>query len=266
MKWLCLLCLFGMQADVKYLASDELQGRASGSAGYAKACEYIKQQCPLPVMHQAVGQCKNVIAVLPGGIEVIVIGAHLDHLGTKRGRIYNGADDNASGSAMVLELSRRFMAQPPEATLVFIWFTGEEDGFYGSTYYIKHPVLPLARHRFMLNMDMVGHLAKPQKCMPPVDGVLRDLYTKYPFAQAITLRRDSGSDQVPFADAGIPVVFLHTGLHRRYHEPTDDAETLDYDGMEQIADYAEDLIRQLAGKKIPPYIIYKNAQKAFDKP
>ncbi len=260
--WLILLCVLGMQADVKYLASDELQGRASNSVGYAKAAEYVKTQCP-GATSDPVG---NVVKVLSGGSEVIVVGAHLDHLGARRGRIYNGADDNASGSAMVLELARRLVAKPPAATLVFIWFTGEEDGFIGSTYYVKHPVLPLARHVFMLNMDMVGHLKELRTTMPDVPSTLRDLYAIYPFAPDITLRRDSGSDQVPFADAGIPVVFLHTGLHRYYHQPGDDADTLNYGGMEQIVNYAEELLRRLAGKQIDPYVIYGNAQRfIFDK-
>lgn len=264
-----------LETYVTYLASDTLEGRDTGSKGYVLAAEYIAQECKdvgLKVEYQQVplrrGRvCHNVIAWIEGKDtdSVVVVGAHLDHLGMRGRTVYNGADDNASGSAAVLGLAKRFAKeQKPPCTIVFQWYTGEEDGFIGSRYYVNHPLFPrgesdIKKHKFMLNLDMVGRLrstaVRSQDFNLP--AILRELYAKYPFARRVTLLNESGSDQVPFARKGIPNVFLHTGLHRDYHRPGDDADKINYQGLEEICDYAHDLLNKVMGTKLD-YTLWSN--------
>lgn len=252
-----------LRATVSYLASDELRGRATGSAGIVKAQGYIAKELRetgIEPHFQAVPSlvCRNVVAWIEGtSNEYIVIGAHLDHVGTNRRRqIVNGADDNASGSAAILALAKRLSKIKPYRSIVFVWFTGEEYGLVGSRYYVANPLSPHSDSLpvFMLNLDMVGHLtaeASREAGAPPLkpDEVLDPLFEEYPFAERITLRGgDAASDQIPFYQKKIPCVFLHTGMHRRYHQPSDDTDTLDFPGMVAVCNYAYDLILAISGE------------------
>ena len=250
-----------LKEHVTYLASDALQGRAIGSKGYAQAAKYVYEQCQeygLQVEYQKVGNCKNVIAWVGKSDSVIVVGAHLDHIGTtRRGEVYSGADDNASGSGALLGLAKRFADGPtPRYTIVFQWFTGEEKGFLGSKYYVKNPLLPendpnIEAHVFMLNLDMIGRLKLQRKLTQKSDfdvpAILQELYKKYPYAKGITFRDGARSDQVSFAPH-MPVVFLHTGLHSDYHRTSDDADKINYNGMVNVCDYAFDLLNLVMGE------------------
>ncbi len=269
-----------LEKHVTYLASDELQGRYMASEGYAKAAEYVYDLCTeygLRVVYQPVptrfGSCKNVIAWIEGTNPdtVVVVGAHLDHVGTRGGRVYNGADDNASGSAAILGLAKRFSEGPkPRYTIVFQWYTGEERGFIGSKYYVENPLFPedtpsIKSHVFMLNLDMVGRFREGKRrrflctLIPDIPDVLKELYEKYPYAKSITYRAAARSDQVVFNAAGIPVVFLHTGSHSDYHRPTDDADKINYVGMVKVCDYAFDLLNMVIGaSEIPDYILWES--------
>jgi len=256
-----------LETHVTYLASDELQGRDTGSEGYAKAAKYVYEQCKeygLQVEYQPVrvagGKCKNVIAQLVGENteRVIIIGAHLDHIGTtRRGTPYNGADDNSSGSAAVLGLAKRFAEGPkPRYTITFQWYTAEERGLLGSKYYVKNPLLPkgdpdISKHIFMLNLDMIGRYQQILGAMddPDVPAILREFYEKYPLAKDVTFRNNSGSDHRSF-EGDMPVIFLHTGLHSDYHRTTDDSDKLNYDGMEQICEYAYTLVNMILGESL----------------
>ncbi|HUL71215.1 MAG TPA: M20/M25/M40 family metallo-hydrolase [Gemmatimonadales bacterium] len=181
--------------DVKYLASDALEGRWIGAPGADSAAAYLARrfkeiglQAPdsgwfqtftisltAPAAHEAGlagAEGRNVIGVLPGKDkalqeEVVIVGAHYDHLGTSgwnvldsdsARRIHNGADDNASGTAAVLAIAARLKKQRPACTVVVIAFSGEEEGLLGSAWYVKHPLFPLSRTRAMINLDMVGRL------------------------------------------------------------------------------------------------------------
>ncbi len=257
-----------LETYVTYLASDALEGRDTGSKGYVLAAEYIAQECKdvgLESLYQQVplrsGRvCHNVIAWIEGvnPDSVVVVGAHLDHTGMRGSTVYNGADDNASGSAALLGLAKRFAGgQKPACTLVFQWYTGEESGFIGSRYYVSNPLFPrskpdIKKHKFMLNLDMVGRLRNTTVRSRDFNlpAILKELYAKYPFAKGITLLNESGSDQVPFARKGIPNVFLHTGSHRDYHRPSDDANKINYKGLEGICDYAYDLLNRVMGTKL----------------
>ncbi len=266
-----------LRNHVEYLASDELEGRYPASPGMKKAKDYVRGQCKelgLTVYTQDVkvrgGTCQNVIAVLPGRDESqrIVVGAHLDHIGTRRGRINNGADDNASGSACVLALAKKLAGTRPPVTIEFHWYTGEEQGLIGSRYYTKRPIGDLSEYKVMLNFDMVGR--RPVRELSgsvvfPFDDILQTLYNKYDFAEDITWTKDTGdSDHSSWWKAGVPAVFLHTGGHADYHRPTDDTDKINFIGMLGVCKYGLDVVMAV-GKKLDsstvvtpedPFVLY----------
>ena len=264
-----------LRETVSYLASDELRGRASGSAGIKEAQEYIVEELKavgIETHYQPVpkANCRNVVAWIKGASDdYIVVGAHLDHMGVQRDKVINGADDNASGSAAILALAKRvakirkLAPFKPLRSVVFVWFTAEERGLVGARHYVSSPLSPHGDKLpiFMLNLDMVGHLGSkiPRLAANGAfipDEVLNSLAEKYPFAPRITLRnRQAASDQIPFYNKGVPCVMLHTGMHSRYHRPSDDTETLDFPGMAEVCHYAYDLMMAIAGV-VPDYKIY----------
>jgi len=219
-------------------------------------------------------ETRNVIGVLEGSgplaEQTIIIGGHYDHLG--RGGllsgslaflssdIHNGADDNASGTAMVMEIARRLGSRPDRLPrrVVFMAFSGEERGLLGSQYYVEHPLYPLASTVMMVNFDMVGRLnGKSELTMigtgtsPGIDALV-DVLGK---SAGMTIKKVSGmtdgfggSDHESFYVKNIPVLFAFTGLHSDYHRPSDDSDRINYNGMARIADYLElivlDLVRR----------------------
>lgn len=259
-----------IRTDVEYLADDARRGRYTGSPGIKEAQEYIMAALRaenIPTFSQPVGSCTNVIGFIRGAQPetYIVVGAHLDHTGVERRRvrnraeerIQNGADDNASGSAAILELAKRVSRIRPLRSVVFVWFTGEEIGFLGSKEFVRRPfdgdfevgnALPVG----MLNLDMVGHLNRGTQ----VDrsrfrdpGELDNLYKKYVFARRITRRgANLAGDTAPFEERNVPTLWLFTGTHSLYHTSRDDPDTLDYEGINRVCDYAYDIILQTAGR------------------
>ncbi|MEZ5942756.1 MAG: M28 family peptidase [Planctomycetaceae bacterium] len=241
-------------------ASQELKGwRATGQA----SLEVIKR----PV--------KNVIGVLEGkgdlADETVVIGAHVDHLGyggegsflPNVHEIHNGADDNASGTAGLLELARRLgKLQERRRRLVFIAFTGEERGLLGSAEYVKNPVFPLESTVAMLNMDMIGRLADEEKLTVfgtgtssvwenEVDSLSSDLGLEI-------IKKPEGfgpSDHSSFYAKKIPVLHFFTGIHTDYHRPSDDWQNINAAGMDQIVTLVERIaIETLNAPQRPDYI------------
>jgi len=261
---------------VTYIASDECAGRETASDGLYRAQQYIATQlreAGLDPRYQEIqtrqGKCRNLIAYIQGASDkYILVGAHLDHIGQRRFRrqatIYNGADDNASGSAVVLAMALRLKQLekislvPQRHSVVFVWFTGEEHGFWGSEYFAKNPIAPCKGECtkcdklpiFMLNLDMVGRLKGFDRIYKedtlPVNDILKRLYDRYAFGASIVYR-DGGadSDHYPFHKRGVPYVLLHTGLHPDYHEPTDTADKINYDGMLKVTHFALDLLDEV---------------------
>jgi Peptidase family M28/PDZ domain len=210
-------------------------------------------------------ETKNVVGVLEGAgphaDETVVIGGHYDHLGHGgltsgslamfSSAIHNGADDNASGTTMALELARRLGARrdPLPRRVVFIAFSGEERGLLGSQYYVSHPLFPLKKTVMMINCDMVGRMnAKNELTMigtgssPGMDALV-DVLGK---SAGLTIKKVTGmsdgfggSDHESFYSKGVPVIFAFTGLHNDYHRPSDDSDRINYPGMARIADYLE---------------------------
>ncbi len=208
----------------------------------------------------------NVVGVLEGSDPVlknenIVIGAHYDHLGrggegslaAREGEIHHGADDNASGTAGMLELARVFSAQRPrlKRTLIFIAFGGEEEGLLGSSYYVDHPPIPLANTVAMINMDMIGRM-KDRKLV--IGGVgtakeWRELITQATSSFELTLNEDGygPSDHNSFYKKQIPVLFLWTGTHNDYHKPSDTFDKINYTDETLILNMVAHIVRDVDG-------------------
>jgi len=294
-------------ADVDFLAADAREGRGVGTAGLNTAAEYIAREfariglsqpgdhgyfqdftidstAPAAV-HTGVGGAavKNVVGILPGrgplAGQVVVLGAHYDHLGRggagtgsldpdSVGVIHNGADDNASGTAALLEAARllRGRLQGDRRTVVFVAFTGEEEGLLGSDYYVKHPVRPDDSTIAMINFDMVGRLrddkllALGAETADEFKPLLDSVNTRYRFDLRASGDGWGGSDQASFYGAKIPVIHFFTDMHEQYHRVTDDAPLINDAGIARIASYAADLATALATR--PDRLTYV----AIDKP
>ena len=206
---------------------------------------------------------KNVLGVIPGSgpqaEETVVIGAHYDHLGLGNpgrgeGEIHNGADDNASGTMVLLELARRFAQREnaPARRLVFIAFTAEEKGLLGSAHYVNNPPFPLSSTVGMVNFDMVGRMKNNELYVngvgtaAPFSSWLAEDNSRSGFSLQEVPGGKGPSDHASFCHQGIPVIHFFTGLHAEYHRPSDDFELLDYDGMGRLCDLAEAFIDRLA--------------------
>ena len=275
-----------LRRHATFLASDDLEGRASGWPGNEKAGDYIagvfKEAGLRPAGDQGtyfqtfkVGgrPTRNVVGLLEGRDpalkdEIVVVGAHYDHVGTAaqpdfgrlggRGgedRIWNGADDNASGTSTLLGIAEAMGkgGLRPRRTVVFIAFSGEEAGLIGSRHYVRHPVGSIDRHVFMLNLDMVGR--NPHR---PIElhgvgsaegGVLRKAAERAVAAADLNAKLNDGvklvggdSDHSSFRDRRIPYAFFFSGFHADYHRPSDTPDKLAYDNMAKVGKASIDLL------------------------
>ncbi len=221
---------------------------------------------------------KNVVGVLEGAgplaDETIIIGAHYDHIGHGglmsgslaflSKEIHNGADDNASGTAMVMELARRLARRPDPLPrrVVFMAFSGEERGLKGSKYYVEHPLYPLESTVMMVNFDMVGRLNGKNELTlygtgttPGIDALVDALGS----ASGFTIKKIADgfgpSDHQSFYMKEIPVLFAFTGTHRDYHRPSDDIDRINFAGMARIADLTEVLLLDLIRRPRRPEFV-----------
>ncbi|HTF57609.1 MAG TPA: M20/M25/M40 family metallo-hydrolase [Planctomycetota bacterium] len=286
-----------LKRHATFLASDELEGRQAGFDGGDKAGVYIAdvmKTCGLaPVGDKdAKGNptyfqvfkirdrvTRNCLGVLEGSDpdlkkEFVVLGAHYDHLGTAdqpgppgqrmdrardNDRIWNGADDNGSGTTVLLALAKAFGegGLKPKRSILFIAFSGEEEGLLGSFHYVEHPIAPLGRHIFMLNLDMVGR--NPEKPVK-IDGVgsaegprLRKVCEDAAAAAGLNAVVNDrvtifggDSDHTPFRDKGVPFIFFFSGFHADYHKVTDHADRLAYANMVRVAGTAGRILMAVA--------------------
>ena len=219
-------------------------------------------------------QGRNVLALLPGQgrsaagaapaidpRETIVLGAHYDHLGFGGANsaapgetaIHHGADDNASGTALLVEVARRLKeAGPLPRSVLFAAFSGEERGLLGSGHYAANPVVPLSDTVAMVNLDMVGRLVDDKVIVHGTGtGTGFDaLVDRLVAAHGLTAAKEPGgfgpSDHSSFYAKKIPVLHLFTGSHADYHRPTDTAEKINYEGMEKLANLVTEIVRELA--------------------
>lgn len=270
-----------LEKHVYFLASDNMKGRATGSKEVKKAARYIEKHfkkyglTPMGedkyrqafearvrrvVVKDSIRTAENIIGFLNNDAPfTIVIGAHYDHLGygidggsldsLGIGQIHNGADDNASGVAGLIELARHYTSNGIQEgyNILFIAFGAEELGLIGSKYYVEHPTIPLENTNWMLNMDMIGRYT-PDNGLAIIgygtsDGfapIFKDVESDIKY---FTSRDGSGgSDQTSFYRKNIPVLFFHTGGHPDYHAPGDDAEKIEYDAMQSILNLAVNII------------------------
>lgn len=207
---------------------------------------------------------RNVLGFLPGREEeVVVVGAHYDHLGwgqeqsgsqSSMGKIHNGADDNASGTAGLLMLAERFSARSLRRGLLFAAFSGEEMGLLGSKYLVEKPPLPLHRVVAMLNLDMIGRsqgtlfiggVGTSPRFAPILQRVQRNTPLEFRYSQSPA----GSSDHLPFALQGIPVLFFFTGLHSDYHKPSDDWEKIDVQRSLQVLAVVEEVLAALEAEE-----------------
>ena len=216
---------------------------------------------------------QNVIALLPGSDpvlkdEYIVVGAHYDHLGwggkgsgSRRPdttAIHNGADDNASGVAAVLEIAERLALgkKAPKRSILFMAFGAEEMGLLGSKFFTKNPLVKKSQIKQMFNLDMVGRLSPTKPSLTVggtgtgigVEDFLNDHATDRPFQLSTTPDGYGPSDHAAFYVEDVPVLFFFTGITEEYHTPLDDVETINISGEKAIADYAYDLIADLSSR------------------
>ena len=277
-----------LKSDIKYLSSDKQKGRATGSeqereiaAFLAKRFEKLKLQPkgkngsflypfqfkkPLNI-HDTTGgkDCNgtNVIGYLDNQAEnTVIIGAHFDHLGLgedgnslqpdAKGKIHNGADDNASGTAGVLALATYFTqnSKKEKFNFLFICFSGEELGLIGSKRYCDDPTVDFAHVNYMINLDMIGRLKdSTRKLMIYGVGTAKEWIPLLSSMNGnFNIKKDSSgvgpSDQTSFYLKNIPVLHFFTGQHHDYHKPSDDFKKINFKGEQEILEYIVQLIEK----------------------
>lgn len=275
--------------EIESAIDKDLKPRTVELTGWTAAAEVTVERPAIP--------CRNVVAVAEGAgplaDETVVVGAHYDHLGKGepgsalgsggKGKVHYGADDNASGTTGLLELARRFGARKDRVgrRVVFVAFSGEERGLYGSKHYCDEPPFPLAKTVFMLNMDMIGRVAEVDDdaglvrlgalagaaagsgtpgavvkrdrvvvygtgTAPGLDDLLTEANRKFDFKLLRVPGGSGPSDHESFYVKRVPVLFFFTGTHRDYHRPTDTPEKINLPGLKKVANLAEVLTSHFA--------------------
>ncbi len=296
-----------VRKHITYLASDKLEGRSPGEKGGNLAAKYIANYFKRLKLKPAgsygyfqpftFGESlnphdtsqsnkiqrtgKNVLAFLDNGAKnTIVIGAHYDHLGwgnhgnsldaNPNAKIHNGADDNASGVAGVLELAHHLNSNSnvEHYNYLFICFSAEESGLLGSKYFTNNPTLQLNDLNFMLNMDMIGRLNDSTKTLlvygtgtaPELHNLVLSMNKEF------RIKTDSSgigpSDHTSFYLKNVPVLHFFTGQHSDYHKPTDDVEKINFEGEQKVLEYILTLIDSI--DKLPRlhFLTTRNAEQA----
>ena len=270
-----------IKQHAEVLADDTMEGREAGSAGGRSAATYIMRAVSEAGLQPAGlngtfyqpfrAGCRNILAEVPaadssnGDIEkeAIIVCAHYDHVGygTRKtshgptGFIHNGADDNASGVATILEVAQALQQYEGKLKrrVLFIFWDAEEKGLWGSKHWLKHPTMSLNDVKLMINVDMVGRLRDKlslygTRSLPG----LRYAWSKSNRDGAVSLdfpwETVNNSDHYPFFQTGIPITMVHTGLHDDYHTPSDDAYRLNYDGIEATSKLLLDFVVQMANR------------------
>jgi Zn-dependent M28 family amino/carboxypeptidase len=282
-------------------ASDDFEGRNTGEPGQKKAVEYLKdfyiaqgikspkgnndyfQEVPEEWLanNSRRGKLKaseNVLAFIEGSEkpeEIIVISAHLDHVGVNNGEIYNGADDDGSGTVALLEIAEAFKmaadaGKGPKRSILFLHVTGEEKGLLGSKYYTQNPTFPLANTVCNLNIDMIGRIDARHKEDPNYvyligsDKLSTELHTlseninkKYMNINLDYKYNDENdpnrfyyrSDHYNFAKNNVPIIFYFNGTHVDYHQPTDTPDKINYELLENRAKLVFHTAWEIANKE-----------------
>jgi hypothetical protein len=297
-----------LMRDVRYLASDALEGRGTGSPGNDSAAAYIARRFATVGLSPAFAQgdarvctrasvcegrfvqpfvarsvaaahaglpgelpTQNVAAILRGSDpslrdEYVILGAHFDHLGRSTfgaldpdaaNTIHNGADDNASGTATVMELARLLRRNPTKRSVIFVTFSGEELGVLGSQYFVDHLPVGLEKVRAMLNFDMVGRMQGDRLIVYGVATAqeLGDIVARANAVSPLQLTATGdgfgASDHASFFAKNLPVLHFFTNVHDDYHKATDDADKINAAGMARVVALAERITREIADRPAP---------------
>ncbi len=270
-----------LKDHIEFLASEKNAGRYPGTKANRDVVKYIikdfKKQGLLPLKksyqqkfkarlrvdkgepEKRLAKTSNVVAYLEGNDpilknEYIILGAHYDHLGMggpssksdQRNTIYYGADDNASGTAALMEIAEKVAANKRDLkrSVIFIAFGAEEQGLLGSQYFVDNPLVPLSQIKLMINMDMVGRLNEANHVYMNGAGTfpngvefMQKLGESLNLTPVVHAGSVGGSDHVSFYKAGLSVLGIHTGAHPQYHLPEDSADLINIPGEKKVSDY-----------------------------
>lgn len=265
-----------LKENLYIIASDEFEGRETGEKGQKLAAEYLKnfyinhnipspfggddyfQEIPTEDLKPNLNPSENVLAFIEGSEkpeEIIVISAHYDHVGMNEEDIFNGADDDGSGTVAILEIAEAFQkakqnGEGPKRSILFLHVTGEEKGLLGSKYYVSHPVFPLANTVANLNIDMIGrvdeahqnnpyfvYLIGSDKLSSQLHSISEAMNTKFTNLYLDYTYNDDNdpnrfyyrSDHYNFAKNNIPIIFYFNGTHEDYHKPSDTPDKINYE-------------------------------------
>ena len=294
-----------LKANLHIVASDEMEGRETGSKGQKKAGKYLidhykSNKIPFPKgadsyyqnipasflnakRNENLSDSENIWAFIEGSEkpeEVIVISAHYDHIGITNGEIFNGADDDGSGTVALLEIAQAFAkakkeGNGPKRSILFLHFTGEEHGLHGSRYYSENPLFPLANTITNINIDMIGrrdyehpnsnnyiYLIGSDYLSTDLYNICEDVNKKYIHLELdykYNDRKDPNrfyyrSDHYNFAKNGIPSVFLFNGTHADYHKSTDTVDKIEFDALTKRTQLAFAMAWELANRENRPVV------------
>ena len=267
-----------LKTDLYTFAGDQMEGRMTGENGNNMAAEYLRNfyidagvespieennyYQPIPASYFNGGSngnpSQNVVAFIKGSEkpdEIIVLSAHYDHVGIENGEVYNGADDDGSGTVALIEIAKAFQkakkqGNGPKRSILFLHVTGEEIGLYGSRYYTENPLFPLSNTVVNLNVDMIGRIGsekegndnyvyligsdKLSQELHDVSEAVNKRYTNLELDYTYNDDNDPNrfyyrSDHYNFAKKNIPVIFYFNGTHKDYHKHTDTPDKIEYE-------------------------------------
>jgi hypothetical protein len=281
------------------VASDMMEGRDTGTEGQKRAGRYLieqyqKEGIPFPKgatsyyqrvpaefmnkdSDEKLPNSENIWAFIEGSEkpdEIVVVSAHYDHVGVKNGEVYNGADDDGSGTVALLEIAQAFQkakkeGHGPKRSILILHMTGEEHGLYGSSYYSENPLFPIANTVADVNIDMVGrrddlhkdsnnyvYLIGSDYLSTDLYKICEDVNSKYVHLNLdykFNDRKDPNrfyyrSDHYNFAKHGIPVVFLFNGVHEDYHQATDEVSKIEFDALSKRAQLGFSIAWEIANR------------------
>lgn len=289
-----------LQTNLTVIASDEMQGRDTGSEGQKKAGRYMidfykkhgvsfpkgatDYYQPIPAAflnakrNENLPDSENIWAFIEGSEkpdEIVVVSAHYDHVGIKKGEIYNGADDDGSGTVAIMEIAAAFQkakneGNGPKRSILILHVTGEEHGLHGSRFYSENPLFPLANTVADVNIDMIGrrdpfhentnnyvYLIGSNYLSTDLYNLCEEVNKKNNFLTIDYKYNDKNdpnryyyrSDHYNFAKNGIPSVFLFNGTHADYHKPTDEVSKIEFDALCNRARYGFAIVWEIANRE-----------------
>ncbi len=304
-KYLNTISANDLKTYLDTIASDKMEGRQTGSSGQKKAGLYMinhykinqipaavgatnyYQKVPAAFMekqnHEILPDSENICAFIEGSElpnEILVLSAHYDHIGIKNEEIYNGADDNGSGTAALLAIAKAFAkakkdGHGPRRSILFLHVTGEEHGLYGSKFYAENPLFPLKNTIADINIDMIGRRDEKHSnsnhyiYLIGSNFLSTDLFDSCEMANknSVNLEIDYTynsktdpnryyyrSDHYNFAKNGIPSVFLFNGVHADYHQASDEAYKIEFDALAKRTQLAFAIAWDLSNRKNRPFV------------